>query len=320
MSLTTLKRYLTQSEDEIGYKKIISLLLHGIADHGVCAHRAELNAFREEMRTVREAADSECTIERLFAAAGATIQALDSYNTRTARLLKRQADEMQNVISMLAQTVISVSGASERSAEALQRIKHELEQAAALEDVQRLKLRLGECLKTLCDETSRHKSETEALLVELRRNVQNAQPSVPTDTDIDPVTGLTQASAAIAAFPEALNSPGRKYVVTMVVDRLQLIHGRFGGAVGDQVIRVMRKYVESNMLAEGDLLFRWGGPTFVALIARRESIDQVRAPSSGYSTEKSRTSSISAADRLSSRFLSPGRSSRWFHRLRTYLH
>ena len=277
MSLTTLKRYLTQSEGETGYRKVISLLLKGIADHSVCASSVELKAFRQEMETVRATADSDCGIEQLFVAAGATIQALDSYNARTSHLLKRQADEMQNMISMLAQTVISISGGSELSTEALLHIKHELEQAAALEDVEKLKLRLGECLKTVCDETTRQKRDTEAIVIELQRNVQRVQSSTGPNSDIDPVTALPRASSAKAAFAEGLNSIGRKYIVMMVVDRLQLINARFGGAVGDQVIRTLQKYVESNVVAHGDLLFRWTGPALVALIARQESIDQVRS-------------------------------------------
>src|SRR5579863_2547711 len=106
MSLTTLRRYLNQSEEEAGCRRVISLLLDGIADHAVCANSAEIKAFREALKAIRLTADAEAASERLLAAAEATIQTLDSYNARTTHLLKRQADELQNMITMLAQAVI----------------------------------------------------------------------------------------------------------------------------------------------------------------------------------------------------------------------
>lgn len=274
MSLITLKRYLTRSEDEIGHRKVISLLLSGISEHGVCANAAEIETFRDEMQKFRETADADCSLDQLFVVAGATIQALDSCNARTARFIRRQSAEMQNMLSMLTQTIISITGENERSTEGLQKIKHDLEQTAAIEDVQTLKARLSECLKTVCDESSRQKFEAAAVLLDLQRTVQT---SATVDPDVDPVTGLPQAAAARAVFGEALRSPGRKYIVTMVVDRLQPINARFGKAVGDQLLRVMRRHIEASVLSQGDQLFRWTGPTFVALLARQESIDQVRS-------------------------------------------
>ncbi len=277
MSLLTLKRYLTGPEDEIGHRKVISLLLSGIAEHGVCANAAEIATFREEIQRFRATAEADCSLDQLFVIAGATIQAMDSCNARTARLIRKQGIEMQNMISMLTETVISITGENERSTEGLRQIKQDLEQAVATEDVQTLKLRLGECLKKVCDESSRQKFEAAAVLQDLQRNVQNAQASVNADPDIDKVTGLLQVAAAKVAFGEGLKSPGRKCIVTMVVDRLQPINARFGKAVGDQLLRAMRKHIETAVLSEGDQLFRWSGPALVALLLRPESIDHVRS-------------------------------------------
>jgi GGDEF domain-containing protein len=277
MAMLTLKRYLSGTGEESSYRKVIALLLNGIAEHGVCASAVELETFRDEMRAIREKAGAECSLEELFAAGGATIQALDSYNARTTRRIRRQGSEMQNVISMLAQTVMTIGGGTERSSEALHDIKYELEQTAAIGDIQKLKLRLGECLKKVCDESTRQKTEAAAVTLELQRNMQNAQSCAGAGLDADPVTGLPTATAAKAAFLEGLKSPVRKYILTMVVDRIQPINARFGNAVGDEVLRVMRKHIESNVVAPGDVLFRWTGPTLVALLPRKESIDQMRS-------------------------------------------
>src|SRR5579871_1299947 len=204
MSIVTLKRYLSGSEDEAAYRKVIASLLNGIADHGVCASAVELEAFRDEMRTIREKAGPDRDLDQLSAAGVAAIHALDSYNARTTRRIRRQAAEMQNVISMLAQTVITIGGGSERSAEALHDIRRELEQTAAIGDIQKLKLRLAECLKKVCDESTRQKTESAEILRELQSSAQNVQTCAAAEPDADPVTGLPKATAAKTAFLEGL--------------------------------------------------------------------------------------------------------------------
>jgi GGDEF domain-containing protein len=137
---------------------------------------------------------------------------------------------------------------------------------------------LGECLDKVSEEAERQKNETAASLLELQRNAEKAQakPNANTESDIDPVTGLPSQAAAKATFAAALSTPGRKFIITMVVDRMQPINARFGNAVGDRLLRALRKYVEAKVISEGDRLFRWSGPTLVALMSRQESIDQVR--------------------------------------------
>jgi GGDEF domain-containing protein len=62
----------------------------------------------------------------------------------------------------------------------------------------------------------------------------------------------------------------------MVVDRIKLINLRFGIDAGNSVLRVFKESVEQRF-AQGDQLFRWNGPTIVALIDSTQSVDQVRA-------------------------------------------
>jgi diguanylate cyclase (GGDEF)-like protein len=88
------------------------------------------------------------------------------------------------------------------------------------------------------------------------------------------VTGLPKREAAESAFAELARTGGRKYLVTVVIDRLQSINNRFGNAVGDQVLKIMAEYVAQHLGADG--LFRWSGPALVAILRRQESIDRVR--------------------------------------------
>lgn len=279
MALITLKRYLTNSEDEIGLHKVVSMLLHGIADHAVAADPQELESFRLDMQSIEEAANQNTSHDQLLVIAGAAIHALDSYSARATRTIRRQGAELQKMIDMLAQTVIAIGGGGERAALALNEIRGDLEQAGSLETVQSIKSRLGECLVKVRDEATRQKLENEAALCELRVHLSRTNPAAEDvgSAATDPITLLPNQDKAMSALQEALKTPGRKYVLTLVVGRMQPINARFGHSVGDEMLRLLKRHVQAQVLQTGDALFRWSGPTLVALLPRPETIDQIRS-------------------------------------------
>lgn len=276
MALITLKRYLTNTEDEIGLQKVICMLLHGIAEHAVAADEQEYESFRQDVQSFEEAAGGDCSHDQLLVIAGAAIHAMDSYATRATRAIRRQGEELQKMIAMLAQTVIAISGGGDRAAQALSEIRADLEQAGSLESVQSIKSRLGECLVKVRDEAERQRMENEAAISELRTHIARASTGAET-AGVDPVTQLPAQPQALVVLQEALKSPGRKYVLTLVVGRMQPINARFGHTVGDEMLRLLKRHVQAQVMQDGDALFRWSGPTLVALLPRPETIDQIRS-------------------------------------------
>jgi GGDEF domain-containing protein len=70
--------------------------------------------------------------------------------------------------------------------------------------------------------------------------------------------------------------PGRKFLVTAVIDRLQAINARHGSDVGDAVLKELGSHMRKN-LQPNDRLFRWNGPAITGLIQREKNITEVRA-------------------------------------------
>lgn len=52
---------------------------------------------------------------------------------------------------------------------------------------------------------------------------------------------------------------------------MNLINARFGEAVGDQVILFCSQHIATHLTGAHDVLFRWRGPGFVALLERGDS-------------------------------------------------
>jgi GGDEF domain-containing protein len=280
MSLTTLKAYLTGTEEAGMFRRVISLLLQGISLHAVEGDRADYDRFRSDFDRIQASLGKDSSGQELLVAAGAANQALADYGQRTTRFIRQQGAVLHNMISMLTETMVSIGAGSESSAEHLQAIEKELARAVVIEDVQTLKLRLAECLKNLREEVARQKVQAQAQARQIQQHLEHArdcaQDTPDVDGEIDPTTGLRTRSAAKSAFHAALQRPGRKYVVAAVVNRIQSVNRRFGYAVGDRLLKTVSDLF-GGTLAKTDRLFRWRGPALVALLEREEPIDVVQA-------------------------------------------
>jgi diguanylate cyclase (GGDEF)-like protein len=90
----------------------------------------------------------------------------------------------------------------------------------------------------------------------------------------DPLTGLPVREAAEAEITRRCESDKPSYVAVMMVERLRSYNNRFGRTVGDDLLRYFAETVRKN-LPQRTELFRWSGPTLVALM-EASSIEDLR--------------------------------------------
>jgi GGDEF domain-containing protein len=278
MAMVSIKRHLDQNETEATFRRVIALLLNGISTHAVQEDRSEYEAFQSTMQRIQEAAGADLAPDALLVVAGSAVQALEDYSQRTTRLIRKQGVELQNIISMLTRTVISIGSGSERSVGRLQEIGHQLASAVELEDVQQLKVKLGGCLDNVKEEWERQKAENSDIVTSLQKEIaQSLERAGPLGQaqDIDKVTGLSGHDTAESTFQDLVKKPGKRYIVTAVVNRMQPINARFGHEVGDQVLRTFKDFFLKQIRPE-DRLFRWSGPALIGVLERSESLEAVR--------------------------------------------
>jgi diguanylate cyclase (GGDEF)-like protein len=276
MSTVTLKRYSDGQEPEKAVRSAISLLLDAATEHAVQADAEEYESFRQDIALLNPLDSSAGGLEQLLFNVGALAQAIVDYNARTTRTIGKQATELRNMIAMLTQAVVEIAGSSSQSKEALESIKVNLE-GAAVEDIQSVGHKLRGCLEFVCEESSRQKTAADSLVHDLKQEISCAQARAARIPEVDRATGLPLRAAAESAFVEALATKQKHYVLTLVMDRLQSINARFGGDVGDQVLKALRTHVEASLMDKEDRLFRWVGPAMILLMPRQQDINQVRS-------------------------------------------
>jgi GGDEF domain-containing protein len=273
LPLVTLKKYLFDGEVDV--RPVLSTLFKGVASSAVRADKADHDGLTAELQQIQARIEGECTGPQLSTAAGEVIHALEAYNQRATRFITQQGCELQKMIAMLAESVIAISGSSERSSQALGELRLNLEHAGGLEDLQNVKARLRVCLEQVCAESARRRAEDEQAILDLQNHIRQAERHLTPERAVDDITGLGGRMAAEAAMREAAAAPGRKYVAVLVLDRLQSIHARFGTKVGDRVLAELARHVESQLPA-GDTMFRLSGPTLLILMSRTCTIDRMR--------------------------------------------
>jgi GGDEF domain-containing protein len=289
----SLKRYLSANAEETRLRQVVSLLICNIGSSAVRCDLAEFESFTTDIERMRNRLAPDLAPDNLMVIAEAATQALTTYNKRIGSLLESRRSEVQHILGMLQDTVINIAGENTRSGKRLQEITLELEHSGPITDLRVLKGRLTECLTGLREEMVQQKAQAATTMENLQMTIERGGNSVAANSGngaatnggnpvaansgslLDSVTGLHCVSDGIVAMQTAIDGGKRQYAVVMVVNRVQMIRSRFGPKVGDHMMVGFKEYV-AKQLSPSDQLFRWTGPTLVALLERPEPIGNVR--------------------------------------------
>jgi GGDEF domain-containing protein len=90
---------------------------------------------------------------------------------------------------------------------------------------------------------------------------------------VDACTGLPVRGEAELALRQAIEGGAarQRYAVIFYLHRMALINARFGESIGNQVILFSSQHIATTVTRATDLLFRWTGPAFLAIVERAES-------------------------------------------------
>jgi GGDEF domain-containing protein len=140
------------------------------------------------------------------------------------------------------------------------------------------------CLSSLRESFLGKQKSSEVLIASLRDRIQLLEqlgPSVPVLASAaqaapplavvsDPCTGLPAKSEAEAALQRVAGS-SQSYIAVFYAHRMNLINARFGEEIGNEIILFCSQHIATTLIRPADLLFRWSGPAFVAILEREES-------------------------------------------------
>ncbi|MGD0616189.1 MAG: hypothetical protein ABSB67_00850 [Bryobacteraceae bacterium] len=185
---------------------------------------------------------------------------------------RRQAADMQSILTMLNDTLVGFSTGSERSVERLHRVQESLTRAAQLDDIVSLKATVGETLRLIRDETRREREESTKAVAQLqdrfvwaRETILRQAPGLP---------GREAALEAVEMLRQGTNAMDLA-VVAARLERIQALSGRFSPAVSEEAI-VAFAHHEAAEAYQGHV-YRWAPDTVLWVVKIPTDIERLRA-------------------------------------------
>ena len=285
--MVSIKKFLDRTAEKTGDEdrrsesllRMVHMLLNGTALHAVELDEAEYVEYRDDLLRLDAQLGEQPSAADAMVVTGAALKRMEDYGRRVTRIVKMQSGELQRMVSMLADTVGTLAAGNDSSINNLQAISKRIERAKEIEDLRIIKAKLADCLESLQQETIRRRSES-ALMVskmkdELVKTRERMDERNPQSTARDELTGFPGKSQAEELFANALQTNPNLFVGVFVVQRVPLINARFGYAAGDQLINHFGTHLRQSLPA-ADMVFRWGGPCFVAAIERSSGMSEIR--------------------------------------------
>jgi GGDEF domain-containing protein len=266
----------SRSGQDAPLTQVVSLLLEKLISSAVIADDDEFASFRADINRMQSLVRQDPRPEQIVFTAGSAALVMEAYNKGITDTVRKERLELKNIVNLMADAVAAIAGENSRSVEKLREIRTLVETRSST-DLGSLKLQVGECLRVFREETLRQKEDAESEIIALRREIElGSRPlATPELHPLDAATNLPPKEACVQAMQESVPPGKRRYVVVMVVNRLQAINARFGYEVGNRVLRHFGEFMQQQ-LSPGDRLFRWRGPALVALLESTEPLDQVR--------------------------------------------
>jgi diguanylate cyclase (GGDEF)-like protein len=276
----SLKRFLaTDAEDTQSRSRLAWLILEAVACHAVESDPEERQAFQTCLRQIATRMEESRSGSGMLVLTGEAIKSIETYNRGVQRSLSSQVKELQSIVSLFTRSMLQISKGTAGSATKLRQIERQIEKSSQCEDLRLLKTQLEESLEVICEEAAEQERRGEQIAAQLRETMSRPETAAVLSeavADLDMVTGLPNFRAAEQAIRSAVASRTSTYAVLFCVDRVEVINGRYGFSVGDQILMLFGQHL-AQRLAQTDRLFRWRGPGFLALIDRTGPEISIRA-------------------------------------------
>lgn len=275
ITVVVLKRF-GRGGAETPLTQVVSLVLDKLVSGAVVADEGEYAVFRDDIYRLQGMVREDSSPEKIVFTAGSATLVMEAYNNGINGTLQKERRELRSVVTMVAEAMAGIALDNARALEKIKELRTYVERTRGNLDAEALKQRLGDCLKVFREETVRAREDAESEIMALRREIeQGHMRAAPEDLELDAATNLPMKEACVQAMHASIPAGKRRFVVPLVVSRLQAINARFGYEVGNRVLRHFAEFVQQQV-HPGDKLFRWRGPALVALLDRSEPLDTVR--------------------------------------------
>jgi diguanylate cyclase (GGDEF)-like protein len=233
-------------------------------DEGLCALQSKLHNSASP-GALREA---EQLVERSLATWGA----------QTAEHLKGKADEVKELLMMLARTAESVGERDQRYSNQFTGLTADLQAVANLDDITQVRQRvlkkaaeMKTCVDAMAEDGRQSLDEMRAKISDYEEKLRQAEELACKD----PLTGLANRRGLEARMAWWARQHRTFCVVMLDLNHFKELNDRHGHQAGDDLLRLFASELTTRVRTE-DMVGRWGGDEFVVVIGRELEVAQMQ--------------------------------------------
>jgi diguanylate cyclase (GGDEF)-like protein len=193
---------------------------------------------------------------------------LSLWGERTAEHFKGKAEEVKDLLMMLARTAESFGERDQRHAAQLHQFTTHLRAVADLEDLTQVRSSLmqtaGE-LKTCVDQMEQ---DSQQALAQLESKVTTYECRLKETEELalrDPLTGLPNRLHLERRLQWKIENRQPFSVAFLDVNHFKAVNDKYGHPAGDSVLKQFAEELKSNV-RPSDIVGRWGGDEFLVLL------------------------------------------------------
>lgn len=279
--MISLKRYLDAatvrtgaSEDNCSsaaFPYLLAAYRSGLAQVGECGgeacptYSAEL---KRELARIDAALGEHPGVRDVAAADHALSGLLEEWGKKVAEHYQQKAREVKDLLLVMARTAESLGHKDERYAQQLDSLTARLETVASLDDVAKIRASVEESARELKKSVTRMTAENKAVIDHLRAEVSTYETKLEKAEYIascDSLTGLGSRFWVEGRIQQRIDSASPFSVLMIDINGFRRVNDEHGNLVGDLLLKEFARELRSSCRFS-DLLARWGGDRFIAVL------------------------------------------------------
>jgi diguanylate cyclase (GGDEF)-like protein len=194
---------------------------------------------------------------------------LHEWGARTSGYLKAQADEVKEILIVLAKTAESVGSRDEGYSNKFTDLCGRLAKIADLQDLAQIRKSITERAAELKSSVDQMTRDNHKLVAQLKAEVSTYEVRLKSAEHLalkDQLTGLANRRSIEERIHWNMEQ-GQEFCVAMIdLDGFKQINDSYGHVAGDELLKQFAMELKQNSRA-GELVGRWGGDEFVVILA-----------------------------------------------------
>jgi diguanylate cyclase len=208
------------------------------------------------------------TADRLRKTEEQVIEQLQQWGGRAAEHFKQKANEVRELLIVLAGTAASVAERDQRHANQFTELTANLHSIADLEDLAQIRTSLVEkaaelkiCVDRMEQDSRESVAQLQAQVVAYQTKLQEAEQQASRD----PLTGLDNRRSVQKKIEHRIVEKQPFSVAMLDLNDFKQVNDQFGHLAGDELLKQFATELRSAFQA-GDVVGRWGGDEFVLVM------------------------------------------------------